>query len=108
MNLSVDVKGSDAYFFLQVLNERRAQDLEFGGPEHDDGHDFLDWMKFIRYQLDATAMLQTANSSESPSTNSVEETQRRRENVLMFERRMIKIAALAMAAAQSTRRRAHL
>lgn len=32
---------------IQVVLERQQQDLQWGGPEHDDGHSDRDWADFI-------------------------------------------------------------
>ena len=61
-----------------VFLERAKQDEKWGGETHDDSHSQRDWRQYIRYQLRA----------DGP-----------------FEERMVKVAALAMAAWESSRRK---
>jgi hypothetical protein len=71
-----------AFVALQ-LNERVKQDEKWGGRWHDDSHVECDWRNFIKKQL-------SASHDGGPEE---------------FERRMVKIAALAMAAFTSSKRR---
>ena len=66
-----------------ILQERIRQDQQWGGQSHDDTHNMDDWFKYILYQLD--------RSRYEPDT----ETKRYR---------LVKIAALALAAVESTDR----
>jgi hypothetical protein len=67
-----------------ILGERVAQDNQWGGKEHDDSHERFEWLNYIAKQ---TRMgLSVAHNPEQ------------------FEARMIKIAALAVAAIESSRR----
>lgn len=63
-----------------ILAERMKQDQQWGGPSHDDTHSTDDWMKYILYQID--------RSRYEPITE-----ERRY--------RLVKIAALALAACES-------
>ena len=65
-------------FIVEVLGERVLQDNQWGGKAHDDLHNHKDWRSYIRYQLRA----------DGP-----------------FEKRLVKVAALAMAAFESNRRK---
>lgn len=56
---------SDVY--ERIRQERIRQDAKWGGPEHDDQHDRLDWITYIAHHNDAcyyanfvTAMIETA------------------------------------------------
>jgi hypothetical protein len=69
----------------EIANERLMQDMEWGGPDHDDKHDWYDWRQFLYKQLTSLSM-------------EYEEVRRRR--------RFIKIAALAIAAVESMDRKA--
>lgn len=62
--------------------ERAKQDIKWGGPEHDDRHSVLDWVGFIATQLEKVM---------KPGAD--------------FNQRMIKIAALAIAAMESRSRK---
>lgn len=76
--------------YADILQERRAQDAQWGGGVHDDSHDLTDWPKFI------ARFTRLAADSVSLSVEKPEHIE--------FEKRMIKIAALAVAAIQSSRR----
>lgn len=71
--------------FTEIAFERSKQDLQWGGPSHDDSHSLLDWPDFIEKQ-----------------TNAARESLF---DITKFETRMIKIAALAVASIESSRRR---
>ena len=70
------MKGASSVL-LDMIDERRRQDAQWGGPEHDDTHSSDDWFKYISYQIDR-ARYDTDKRS-----------------------RLIKIAALATAAVES-------
>lgn len=63
-----------------VSRERKKQDNEWGGPEHDDRHDRYDWIQFIEHQISSVT---------------------RTDNPKKIRRRFVKIAALALAALES-------
>jgi len=62
--------------------ERAKQDIKWGGPEHDDQHGVLDWVALIAVQLEKVM---------KPGAD--------------FNQRMIKIAALAIAAMEANSRK---
>lgn len=66
----------------EVGTERVLQDRQWGGPDHDDHHTKNEWRWFIVKQMGEPTV-----SSED------------------FEHRMIKAAALAVAAVESSRRK---
>jgi len=66
----------------QVIQERRMQDRQWGGAEHDDQHSNFDWFRFIDYQW---GRMNNENRREC----------------------LIKIAALAVAAVESLDRKAN-
>jgi hypothetical protein len=70
-------------FLACVLGERLNQDEQWGGPRHDDEHIYFNWLSFIRKQTMKKFLFR-------PS---------------LFEVTMVKIAALAMAAYESSRRK---
>lgn len=35
----------------EVREEREAQDVQWGGPEHDDGHTITDWQRFLHERV---------------------------------------------------------
>lgn len=37
--------------FREISKEREKQDLQWGGPQHDDMHDYLSWVNFIDNQV---------------------------------------------------------
>lgn len=73
-----------------VLDRRAAQDKQWGGAEHDDEHDILDWLSFIGKQ-----------GRKIMETYGLQEVHER-----YARDRFIDIAALAIAAAESLDRKA--
>lgn len=67
---------------VDVLAERGLQDEQWGGPEHDDGHTLVDWRDFIVKQADRSVSSCDARA------------------------RLVKVAALALAAIESLDRKA--
>ena len=61
----------------EILKERNLQDRQWGGPEHDDEHNSRDWIIFIVKQLGKASVPWSEGN---------------------FKIRMIKVAALAVAA----------
>jgi hypothetical protein len=67
----------------EVSSERKRQDDEWGGTEHDDQHDTRDWTGFLLdqcYRTDKAAM---------------------RGDLSEYRERLVKVAALAIAAVES-------
>lgn len=71
----------------KIDQERRAQDIKWGGPEHDDTHMIRDWFYYIEAQC--TSALQEIRLAKD------------REDI---KDRFIKIAALAIAGYESQER----
>lgn len=69
--------------FREILAERREQDVRWGGPSHDDTHLPFEWCQYI------DKFRRYARDSDSASE---------------YEHRLIQIAALAVAAVESSRR----
>lgn len=83
-DMPVHVDGiGNAAIFDAISKERAKQDMQWGGPAHDDQHDTRDWIAYIRKQLNF-AELSTAEG---------------------FRERMMKVAALAVAALESQARK---
>lgn len=70
--------------FAEISAERERQDEQWGGETHDDSHERFEWCEYIRKQN---------NHAVSSAHNPAE-----------FEARMVKVAALAVAAIESSRR----
>jgi hypothetical protein len=70
--------------YQQISDERRRQDQQWGGACHDDKHNTLEWVLYIDYQ---TEKLELASYD------------------LEGDERLVKIAALAVAALESRRRK---
>lgn len=68
----------------EIKLERQRQDEQWGGPGHDDDHALSEWCDFI-FKQNRLAEVQSLNP-------------------LRFEERMVKVAALAVAAIESSRR----
>ena len=67
----------------EIIQERAAQDAQWGGAFHDDSHDLFEWFIYIDKQI---------------------RLGRNTSNPIEYESRMVKIAALAVAAIESSRR----
>jgi hypothetical protein len=65
--------------FADIRAERARQDAKWGGPEHDDGHALVEWAHFIREHLDKALRGPFAKT----------------------RRRMVEVAALAVAAIEA-------
>lgn len=74
--------------FDEIKAERKAQDEQWGGPEHDDGHSWFDFLRFIRKQ-------------NCLAENEHEKTFNTEKLIGMARARFVKIAALAVAAIES-------
>ena len=93
----------------EILQERVRQDKQWGGPHHDDQHTYKDWLGFIRKQLNEILSHpgdKAALDEAMKSTFKDSHTGREFSNLQLFEERMVKVAALAVAAIQSERRKA--
>ncbi len=66
-----------------MLAERECQDAKWGGPDHDDAHDANDWIEFI---WEHAAKARNALFTQATPT---------------YRRRLIEVAALALAAVES-------
>lgn len=87
--IASDIEGR-AGICAEIMTERFRQDAQWGGPEHDDQHSAWDWNRFIKYQLDAaTNIVLNAKMGDEPISKGT------------WRGRMIKIAALAIAAIES-------
>lgn len=69
----------------EVADERWRQDLQWGGAAHDDEHDHVDWHRVLSSHVDRL-LVYPEREMDPPSD---------------FRLRLLKIAALAVAAAQS-------
>ncbi len=67
-----------------IMQERIAQDKKWGGASHDDQHNAWDWIQYIRNQESKAFIAEDFDEYDS---------------------RMVKVAALAIAALESTRRK---
>lgn len=67
--------------------ERAAQDQKYGGPSHDDEHDAWDWRNLIN---------QHANAGIEAGV---------KRDMTKFQKSMIRVAALAVAAFESSQRK---
>ncbi len=71
---------------------RAAQDAKYGGPEHDDTHQRVDWLMII----EKFTQRADRNSEDRPYRSA---------DPLVYETALIDVAALAIAAVQSSRRK---
>ena len=77
---------SDA-IFAEILQRRREQDAQWGGPRHDDRHTREEWCGYLQKFLDRA------------------EIRSDRADAASYEDKLLDIAALAVAAIQSSRRK---
>jgi hypothetical protein len=85
-------------FIVEVMRERKAQDQQWGGPRHNDEHTYVEFLGFIRRQLGSVLVL-------PGSREELDSAMRKGTNLADFRSRMVKVAALAMAAVESTERK---
>lgn len=72
---------------LQIVAERERQDAKWGGPAHDDSHTTAEFVQIIQDYAGGARVMAGMNSADKA------------------ERRLIQVAALAVAAVESSRRR---
>ena len=89
MRRKVDFSGTPAQLtiFEQLVEERHSQDRQWGGPEHDDEHTRREWLGFIEEH--ATRARKTIGRGQ------------RVIDVDEYRRRLVVIAALAVAAIEA-------
>jgi hypothetical protein len=98
--MTIEVNDDVGRFIAEMLDERGRQDTQHGGPAHDDGHSRGDWYDFVEYQLGhgfQEELLARCYDRSDPALPA--------EWLAQFESRMVKIAALALAAVESDRRK---
>jgi hypothetical protein len=78
-----------------VVGERLNQDAQWGGYTHDDTHEPMDWHRYIEYQLNRWRITQQSS----------EEFALPQQLVDVARERLVKIAALALAAIESIDRK---
>ena len=74
-----------------VLAERNAQDAQWGGAEHDANHDMRDWHVYIAKQLHRAGVIADADERFGATDEQRAE----------YRQRLVKIAALALAAMEA-------
>jgi len=89
MKRKVDFSGSPEQYTIveQLLAERVSQDQQWGGPDHDDAHTRREWLGFV----------------EEHATRARKAIGRRQQAIDLdeYRRRLVVIAALAIAAIES-------
>ena len=73
--------------FAEVSDERDRQDAKWGGPDHDDNHTLGNWTAWLSFIDEHNRKAFSPDNSEEAYDN--------------FRRRMIEVAALAVAAVES-------
>lgn len=69
----------------EICTERLKQDSQWGGAEHDDTHDIFDWCNYIEYQTNKAKLAENVGAEH--------------------RNRLMKVAALAIAAIESIDRK---
>lgn len=89
MRRKVDFSGTPEQLVIceQLVEERRVQDRQWGGPDHDDDHTRKEWLGFV----------------EEHATRARKAIGRRREAIDLdeYRRRLVVIAALSVAAIEA-------
>lgn len=88
--MSNETNARDVY--VDIRAERERQDMQWGGPEHDDEHAPADWLHFIDKQS-TEGFLDDELGEQEPGS---------------YRMRLVKIAALAVAAIESHDRKSAL
>lgn len=73
-----------------ITEERKRQDAQWGGADHDDTHLMTDWIEYIEKQIES---IERAIFIDGSIASEAE-----------YESRMVKIAAIAVAAIRSRQR----
>jgi hypothetical protein len=86
----------------EIRAEREAQDAEWGGPDHDDHHTPIEWVGFIvRHTVKAVGgAVQFLDESHMWTAHLVVSVS----TTPLFRRQMVRVAALAVAAIESSDR----
>ncbi len=92
-SLNAVFKDFDSILGPELLEQCRSHASQWGGHEHDDTHFRGDWIRFIRKQLDKAFLASTKWNDEG------------RIDEVEFENRLKRVAALAIDAIQSSRRK---
>ena len=79
----------------EIKSERRIEDKEWGGSEHDDAHEPEKWCGLLRHQI-RLADRATCSLATDEITGDEE-----RSLIVGYRERLIKIAAVALAATES-------
>jgi hypothetical protein len=83
-----------SHIFGEIARRRESQDFKWGGPAHDDTHKLPEWVAFAHAYL-CRAQVAGWNTRLTGDYDAS----------LDFEKQMIHVAALAVAAIQSSRRK---
>lgn len=86
----------------EIKAERETQDQKWGGPEHDDQHAMPDWLDYITDKVMAipetlrSQRMRGVHPLRDPFTGACSEA-----SMVSYRRRLVQIAALAVAAIES-------
>lgn len=87
-----------ARVLTDIINERKAQNEQWGGAEHDDHHELLEWAGLIQEHLGRL-------HRDIPPPPASASRDAMREQEARIRRRLLVVAALAAAAIESSDRR---
>jgi len=94
---------NDVTIIAQVITERKRQDMQWGGPTHDDTHNEYDWLGYMAHQADKITEILARNGFYG----FLEQRELKTPVAYNLTRQhFIKIAALAVAAVESLDRKA--
>ncbi len=91
MKALIHTAGARGEVYRDVDDERERQDAKWGGPDHDDEHDVEDWVGYINDRtFEAFDHWNALDSEEETDTDRAD-----------CRRKLIQVAALAIAAVES-------
>lgn len=89
--------------FTAIEEERAAQDRKWGGPKHDDAHSLMDWIVYLREHVEKSVGPPEPGFEASPP-HLQESEDFDVPDLALFNKQMVRVAALAVAALESNAR----
>lgn len=86
--MTEEERAAQAMIIHQIVEERRRQDAQWGGPEHDDHHSRREWLGFIDEHVTRARKALGRASRVNMSQRDADE----------YRKQLVEIAALAIAA----------
>lgn len=96
---------NDVKVIAAVITERKRQDMQWGGPAHDDTHDEYEWLAYMAHQADKITEILAANGFYGSPFHRDPVHGDKPTAYSQTREHFIKIAALAVAAVESLDRK---